>query len=102
MKNVSILAAMTAAITLAIGAVEADNSTKNMMEKCRVIDSNGKGLIKAGKGDCKTSKFSCAGHNKAGDPAAWIMVPQGQCNKINMQDFSSVSDKIKDKIVMPK
>ena len=75
------------------------------MEQCKVVDSKtGKGLIKAHKGACAVScgtgsqKTSCAGANKAGDPNAFIIVPKGQCAKINAGDFSGVSKEIKNSI----
>jgi hypothetical protein len=37
-------------------------------------------------------------NNEAGDPNAWIMVPKGECDKINEGDLSGVSDDIKAKI----
>lgn len=93
MKKPSILAAMTAAITLTSGPATADDE----MEKCKVM-KDGKGVIKAHKADCKGADHSCAGQNKAGDPESWILVPKGQCEKINNGDFSGVSQDIKNKI----
>jgi len=69
------------------------------MEKCKVVDAEGKGLIKEHKGDCAGSSNSCAGHNKAGDPEAWILVPKGDCAKINAGEYDDISDEIKDKLV---
>lgn len=93
MKKLSILSAVAAAMALSVGGVQAED-----MEKCTVVDKDGKGLIKEHKSDCKTSKTSCAGENGEGNPEAWIMVPTGECAKINAGDFSGVSDEIKDKI----
>ncbi|MFK8039851.1 MAG: DUF2282 domain-containing protein [Rickettsiaceae bacterium] len=62
-----------------------DKHGKNSMEKCHVVDKNGKGLIKAHHGYCQTKAYSCQGQNPAGDPHAWIMVPKGMCDKINHQ-----------------
>lgn len=46
------------------------------MEKC-------KGIVKAGKNDCGTSKHSCAGMAKTDcDSEEWIYVPKGTCAKI--------------------
>ena len=67
------------------------------MEKCKVVDKDGKGLIKAHKGECATSKHSCAGHNGPGDPESWILVPKGECKNINAGEFSGVDDNIKEK-----
>ena len=46
------------------------------LEKCY-------GVARAGKNDCATSKHSC--HFNAtvdGDPAEWISMPKGLCNKL--------------------
>lgn len=86
---------------LALGAalaVSVSASAAVEMEKCKVVDKNGKGLIKASKGDCGGTNNSCAGNNLAGDPEAWIMVPKGQCAKINQGDFSGVDDSVKNRI----
>lgn len=91
MKNATIYTALVAAITLTTASADVEK------EKCKVV-KDGKGLIKEGKGQCETSQYSCAGHNKAGDPEAWIYVPKGQCDKINLGDFSGVSPDIKEKI----
>lgn len=41
------------------------------------------GVAKAGKNDCKTPSNSCAGQvQKDRDPAAFIAVPAGTCEKI--------------------
>lgn len=41
------------------------------------------GVAKAGKNDCFFSGNSCAGTlERDQDPAAWIYVPKGTCNKI--------------------
>ena len=47
------------------------------MEKCY-------GVVKAGKNDCGSAgSNACAGQSKRDDdPAAWILVPKGTCDKI--------------------
>lgn len=85
-------------ITAVATAVALSTAQAAPMEKCSVTDKEGRGLIKARKADCASANSSCAGGNKAGDPLAWILVPKGQCEKINAGDFSGVSQKIKDKI----
>jgi hypothetical protein len=60
------------------------------MEKCKVVDSHGNGLIKAYMAD--------SGNNLEGDRDAWIWVPSGQCKKINKGDFNGVSEEIQYKI----
>jgi hypothetical protein len=62
----------------------------DMMEECKVVDSNGNGLIRAYMAD--------SGPNLEGDANAWIYVPYGQCAKINNGDFSGVSQAVRDKI----
>jgi uncharacterized membrane protein len=95
MKKLNVFAAVASAATLvACSSFAAD------MEKCMVMDKEGKGLIKAGMSDCKTSMNSCAGQNKAGEAEAWITVPMGECMKINAGDFSGVDQSVKDKIMM--
>jgi uncharacterized membrane protein len=94
MKKFSILSAVVTA-ALAINSAHAGT---NDMEQCKVVDKNGKGLIKAHKGSCAGGGGSCAGSNEAGDPNAFIIVPKGQCAKINMGDFSGVSPAVKDSI----
>jgi len=95
MKNLNIIAAIAAAVSLTSSVSFAGEAE---MEKCKVVDASGKGLIAAGKSDCKTSKHSCAGQNSAGDAESWISVPTGQCTKINAGDFSGVSPEIKAKV----
>lgn len=52
--------------------VEADEK----VEKCY-------GISKKGVNDCAANNHSCQGQSsKAGDPAEWIFVPNGTCNKI--------------------
>ena len=93
MKKSGIFTAVIAAVTLTAGVAFAGSD----MEQCKVV-KDGKGLIKEHKADCKGSLNSCAGQNKAGDPDSWIMVPKGQCEKINAGDFTGVGQDIKDKI----
>lgn len=86
-----------AAITTVI-ALSATNALANEgFEKCKII-KDGKGLIKANKADCAGKTHACAGQNKGGDPESWILVPKGQCEKINAGEFSGIDKAIKDKI----
>ena len=63
------------ALTLAMAANTA-HAAKDDTEKCA-------GIVKAGKNDCGTSKSACAGTATADrDPEAWILVPNGTCEKI--------------------
>lgn len=95
MKKSEILTALATALALIAGKALADEGD---MEKCQVVSKSGKGLIKAHKAECAGGGTSCAGTNEAGDPAAWILVPQGQCAKINAGNFRGVSQDIRDKI----
>lgn len=92
-KKLSIFVAITAATALASSAAMASE-----MEKCRILDAEGRGLIKEHKGDCATATHSCAGQSAPWDPEAWIMVPAGECAKINAGDLSGVSEEIRAKI----
>ncbi|PCJ23103.1 MAG: hypothetical protein COA94_08530 [Rickettsiales bacterium] len=97
MKNKSkLLATAFAVAAFSAGSVQAGGHGN--MEKCHVVDSHGKGLIKAHKADCKSKHNSCSGNNEAHDAEAWILVPKGECAKINHGDFSGVDKETKDKI----
>lgn len=101
MKKLGLLTAVAAALSLTVGMASAvDTVASTEMEKCKVVDKDGKGLIKEHKTDCNTAAHSCATQNLAGEAEAWIMVPKGQCEKINAGDFSEVSQDIQDKIEM--
>lgn len=90
---------LTAAVALAaLSASTAFAGGHEDMEKCKVVNAEGKGMIKEHKADCASKNSSCSGHNAAGDPEAWILVPKGECDKINHGDFSGVSDEIKHKV----
>ncbi len=93
MNKSTVFTALGAALTLTAGVAFAETG----MDKCTVV-KDGKGLIKANKADCKGATHSCAGQNKAGDAESWILVPKGQCQKINTGDFSGVGQDVKDKI----
>ncbi len=98
MKKANIFMAVAVAVTFSTSAVHADEVGT---EDCKVVDpKTGKGLIKAFKNSCKTScnatdRTDCATKAKEGDPDAFILVPSGQCAKINAGDFSGVSPEIK-------
>lgn len=41
------------------------------------------GVSKAGRNDCGTGSYKCAGEAKVdGDPQAWINMPTGLCNRL--------------------
>lgn len=88
-------------ITTVLALTSTATLAEESMEKCKVT-KDGKGLIKANMTDCAGKNHSCAGQNKAGDPESWIVVPKGQCKKINAGDFSGVNDAIKNKIDLVK
>ncbi len=68
--------ATAAAATAAAMAIVPANAAKPGMEKCA-------GIVKAGKNDCGTAKHKCGGMAKTdADPAEWIYVPKGTCEKI--------------------
>jgi len=98
MSRSKLLATAFAAVAFSFTGAQADGSEG--MEKCKVVDENGKGLIKEHKADCASKNNSCSAHNKAADAEAWILVPTGECDKINKGDFSGISEEIKDKIEM--
>lgn len=87
-KTMKKLPFTTSALAAAFSVVALESATAEalQMEKCQITGYNkeGKevGLIKAHKADCKSAKGSCAGENDAGDPLAWIYLPQGLCEKI--------------------
>jgi uncharacterized membrane protein len=66
-----VAAAVTGAVAISTTTAYAADS-----EKCF-------GVAKAGKNDCKTDAHSCAGQSKLDkDPASFIAVPAGSCEKI--------------------
>ena len=100
MTNSKLLATAFAVAALSFTSAQASDAPTGM-EKCKVV-KDGKGLIKEHKADCKGASHSCAGQNKAGDAESWIMVPKGQCDKINAGDVSGVEQDITDKIEITK
>ncbi|MFK7967559.1 MAG: DUF2282 domain-containing protein [Rickettsiaceae bacterium] len=97
MNKTKLLATAFAAAAFSISSAYAADDKDNM-EKCRALDSKGVNIIKEHKADCASKTSSCAGHNKAGDSDAWILVPKGDCDKINKGDFSDISKEIMDKL----
>jgi uncharacterized membrane protein len=74
---VSAMAATIAAPLAALAdSMPASVPTGFTPEKCY-------GIAKAGMNDCQTATHSCAGTStKDKDPASWIYVPAGSCQKI--------------------
>jgi uncharacterized membrane protein len=75
MKTAVLVAtAMAAALSMMSAAAPSQAADD---EKCY-------GVAAAGKNDCKAGAHSCAGHSTmAADPASFILVPKGTCEKIN-------------------
>ena len=77
----ALLTASAVAVALSfavIGAAKAGPAAEPKFdhEKCY-------GVAQAGKNDCATATHSCAGTaTMAADPASWISVPAGTCDKI--------------------
>ena len=99
MDKSKLLATAFAVSALSFTSAQAADAPEGM-EKCKAVDSEGKSIILEHQSDCASKSGSCAGHNKAGDPEAWIMVPKGECDKINKGDMSGISDEIKAKLVI--
>lgn len=99
MKKTTLLSAVSAAILLSSQGVLADEK----LQKC-IILKDGKNIIKAHKGDCRTSSHSCSGQNSSGEQEAFIMLPKGKCDQVNEQihkgDFKDISHDIKIRIDM--
>ena len=96
-SKINMILSMALGATMMAGSASAADKA---MEKCSVV-KDGKGIIKAHKGDCKTAAHSCAGQNTDGEVDAFIIVPAGECIKINQGDFSGVDAKIKEKLEEP-
>ncbi len=97
--TIKICALITTAVALAAGIAKAeDTAMANAaeMERCKVV-KEGKGIIKEAMAD-GVADIAVAGQNKAGDINAWIMVPKGQCDKVNAGDFSGIDAVTKSKL----
>ena len=71
--TVLVASALATVLSMSVGSVAsaADN------EKCY-------GVAKAGKNDCKAGSHDCAGHSTVdADPASFVLVPAGTCEKIS-------------------
>jgi uncharacterized membrane protein len=63
---------------VALGLATSGNALagKEGFEKCL-------GVVKAGMNDCGSSGHACAGQaTKDSDPAEWVYVPEGTCEKL--------------------
>ena len=94
-----LLATAFAVAALSFTSAQAADAPEGM-EKCKAVDSEGKSIILEHQSDFASKSGSCAGHNKACDQEAWIMVPKVECDKINKGDMSGISDEIKAKLVI--
>ena len=101
MNKTKLLATAFAAAAFSVSSSYASEHEANM-EKCKAVNSNGVNIIKEHMSDCSSKTSSCAGHNKAGDSDAWILVPKGDCEKINKGKFSDISKEIKEKLDLNK
>ena len=72
MDKSKLLATAFAVAALSFTSAQAADAPEGM-EKCKAVDSEGKSIILEHQSDCASKSGSCAGHNKAGDPEAWIM-----------------------------
>lgn len=77
--NLKTLVTGAVSTALAVGLAAAASpamAAKGDMEKCY-------GIVKAGKNDCGTKAHACAAQAaKDSDPAEWIFLPKGACDKI--------------------
>ena len=97
MNKTKLLATAFAAAAFSVSSSYASEHEANM-EKCKAVNSQGTNIIKEHMADCAGGPASCAGHNQAGDPEAWILVPKGDCAKINAGKFSGISKETMDKL----
>lgn len=73
--------ALVGVIALSLGVMSMEASAakpkwEEGWEKCA-------GIVKKGMNDCGTSKHNCAGQSSVdSDPAEWVYVPTGRCDKI--------------------
>ena len=92
-KKAWMQAAMAAIITAGLNAQAAyaieQASDKPGFEKCY-------GIAKKGRNDCTAHQHGCGGGAvKDSDPAEWIYLPSGTCNKIVGGNLQAPSDKTK-------
>ncbi len=67
---------VTSALTLALSLAMAPGAKAADNEQCF-------GVAKAGHNDCKAGSHSCKGMSTVnGDPASFVLVPAGTCEKI--------------------
>ncbi|HVM85730.1 MAG TPA: DUF2282 domain-containing protein [Candidatus Binatia bacterium] len=77
MNRITLAAALATAVGLAIAAQSGTPA--------RAADNNEKcyGVNAVGKNDCAAGVHSCAGQaSKAMDPASFVLLPKGVCDKI--------------------
>lgn len=101
-KKSAILATTLASVFLSVGSVQAADIDK----KCKVTYQNEKGevvgAIKAGAGECSTTKHGCETKNPAGEVDAWFILDKPECDAINAAvkkgDLSQLPSDLKDKV----
>ena len=72
--NTALLVASAMALVLSMSAAPIAKAADD--EQCF-------GVAKAGQNDCKAGSHSCKGMSTAdGDPASFVLLPAGTCNKI--------------------
>lgn len=75
-KKMIVTGAISAALAMGLSSASSAALAAGDMEKCY-------GVVKTGKNDCGTKTHACAGQaSKDSDPAEWIYVPKGTCDKI--------------------
>lgn len=76
MYNSLMKGALASVLVLGLAASGNALAAKEGFEKCL-------GVVKAGMNDCGSSGHACAGQSKKdGDPAEWVYVPEGTCEKL--------------------
>lgn len=82
--QVAVSTILTAGVTLGTGQVFAEDAA---MEKCY-------GIVKKGMNECAANNHPCqAQSSKDNDPAEWIYLPKGTCNKITGGSTKPLSGK---------
>jgi len=79
MKQSNAIAAAALASLVGLGLSSVTTSAiaeDGKMEKCY-------GVVKAGKNDCQTATSACAGTStEDGQRDAWLLVPEGSCDRL--------------------
>ncbi len=84
-RNPAVTAAIGSLVALGLTAAASQSAfaEEEGMEKCY-------GIVKAGKNDCQTANSACAGTStQDGQKDAWVLVPEGLCEKVVGGNLSS-------------